>query len=88
MAFAETATPVWNVPFPAVTICSEVKSRSTIFDFSEAMRLNETDPEINKQKGDVSLLCDDHVLCDGEDFIDDSTIDFLTKVAQIGRAHV
>ena len=33
--FAQTAVPVWNVPFPAVTICSEVKSKS--FDFSYHM---------------------------------------------------
>ncbi|XP_014277462.1 pickpocket protein 28 isoform X2 [Halyomorpha halys] len=81
VAFAETTTPVWNIPFPAVTICSEVKSRSTVFNFSEALLSNETDELINKQKGDVSLLCDDHVLCDGEEYTDESTIDFLMEVA-------
>ncbi|CAH1408268.1 unnamed protein product [Nezara viridula] len=84
VAFAETTTPIWNVPFPAITICSEVKSRATVFNFSEALFSeggNETDYLIDKQKGDVSLLCDDHVVCDGDDYADDSTMEFLEEVA-------
>lgn len=36
VSFAETTTPVWQVPFPAVTICPEVKASRDSFDFTEA----------------------------------------------------
>lgn len=36
VTFAETSVPIWQVPFPAVTICSETKSRQTVFNYTEA----------------------------------------------------
>lgn len=36
VSFAQSPTPVWGIPFPAVTICSETKSRQTKFNFTEA----------------------------------------------------
>jgi len=35
VSFAEKSTPVWQIPFPAVTVCSETKSRQTIFNFTD-----------------------------------------------------
>ncbi|KAL5289998.1 hypothetical protein ACFFRR_009784 [Megaselia abdita] len=35
VSFAEKSTPVWQIPFPAVTVCSETKSRQTVFNFTE-----------------------------------------------------
>lgn len=37
VSFAEEPTPVWEVPFPAVTICSESKYREDVFKYSEAV---------------------------------------------------
>ncbi|KAL1122050.1 hypothetical protein AAG570_003456 [Ranatra chinensis] len=34
ISFSESSTPIWKVPFPAITICSETKSRATVYNFS------------------------------------------------------
>lgn len=36
VSFNEKTTPVWAVPFPAVTICPENKSYSDLFNFTNA----------------------------------------------------
>lgn len=35
VTFATTETPIWKIPFPAVTICPEVKSDPSIFNYSD-----------------------------------------------------
>lgn len=35
VSFAEKSTPVWEIPFPAVTVCAETKSRQTVFNFTD-----------------------------------------------------
>lgn len=35
VSFAEKSTPVWQIPFPAVTVCMETKSRQTFFNFTD-----------------------------------------------------
>lgn len=49
VSFAQSPTPVWQVPFPAVTICSETKARQSVFNFTEAYHnlenLTELTPE-------------------------------------------
>lgn len=43
VSFAETGTPVFDVPFPAITICPEIKSRKEVFNFGavyEELSLN------------------------------------------------
>lgn len=34
VSFDDKSTPVWKIPFPAITICSEVKASKTRFNFS------------------------------------------------------
>lgn len=34
VTFEDKSTPVWKIPFPAVTICSEVKVQKSKFNFS------------------------------------------------------
>lgn len=36
VSFAEKYTPVWEIPFPAVTICPEIKTNKNVFNFSSA----------------------------------------------------
>uniref|UniRef100_A0AAG5DG39 Pickpocket n=1 Tax=Anopheles atroparvus TaxID=41427 RepID=A0AAG5DG39_ANOAO len=36
VTFAEKPTPVFSIPFPAVTLCPEIKARKAEFDFSAA----------------------------------------------------
>ncbi|KAL1122049.1 hypothetical protein AAG570_003455 [Ranatra chinensis] len=84
VSFSETTTPVWQVPFPAVTLCSETKSRATVFNFTGVVRSNSTDElesVLRKMAGDVSLVCDPHVRFDGEKFTNESTMEILKEVA-------
>lgn len=51
VSFAETATPIWDVPFPAITICPETKTRKDIFNFGDAFEeLNKTETIKNKTR--------------------------------------
>ncbi|XP_017063341.1 pickpocket protein 28 [Drosophila eugracilis] len=36
VSFAEKSTPVWEIPFPAVTVCPETKTRRAIFNFTDS----------------------------------------------------
>lgn len=38
VTFAETLTPVWTIPFPAVTICPETKALKTHIDITKGYR--------------------------------------------------
>ncbi|XP_052756940.1 pickpocket protein 28-like [Galleria mellonella] len=79
VSFAETSTPVWQIPYPAVTVCLEIKSKQSVFNFTAyyhryndtEKRANLTDEERNLYE-DVTLVCDDHLapvmgrkFCDG-----------------------
>lgn len=35
VSFAEKSTPVWEIPFPAVTICPETKSYIDMLNFTD-----------------------------------------------------
>lgn len=34
VTFAEKSTPIWEIPFPSVTICPETKVKQTIFNYT------------------------------------------------------
>lgn len=36
VSFAEKSTPVWEIPFPAVTICPETKTKMDFLNFTSA----------------------------------------------------
>jgi len=38
VSFCDVPTPVWNIPFPAVTICPQVKVKKTVFNYSTVSR--------------------------------------------------
>lgn len=35
VSFAEKSTPVWQIPFPSVTVCAETKARQRAFNFTD-----------------------------------------------------
>lgn len=37
VSLSEKATPVWKVPFPAVTICPEVKISSNVLNLTKTL---------------------------------------------------
>lgn len=39
VSFAERSTPVWQIPFPAVTICPETKAKTGLLNFTEIYHL-------------------------------------------------
>ncbi|XP_045500213.1 pickpocket protein 28-like [Colias croceus] len=66
VSFAETSTPVWQIPYPAVTVCVETKAKQTQFNFTDYYHLyNNASANLTDEERflfeDVSLLCDDHL---------------------------
>ncbi|XP_030040427.2 pickpocket protein 28 [Manduca sexta] len=66
VSFAENPTPVWQIPYPAVTICGETKTRQKKFNFTEYFHLyrNKRDnltEELKNLFEDVTMICDDHL---------------------------
>lgn len=46
MSLDSYPTPVWDLPFPAVTICSENRIRPSVFNYTEViMRRNYSEKE-------------------------------------------
>lgn len=71
VSFAEKSTPVWQIPFPAVTICPETKAKMKYVNFTKgyhsvvmAQALNiSNDLEYDELKNleAVSQICDSHL---------------------------
>lgn len=67
VSFAEKSTPVWQIPFPAVTICPETKSMTKYIKFSKAynmaMRGQSENLTIDELKNLEALaqVCDPHL---------------------------
>lgn len=67
VSFAEKSTPVWQIPFPAVTICPETKLLKTHMDFTKcwiAAKINKTDELTDEEYRTleaVGQICDPHL---------------------------
>ncbi|CAG9767257.1 unnamed protein product [Ceutorhynchus assimilis] len=86
VSFARSPTPVWQVPFPAVTVCSETKSRQTVYNFTDyyhkMVSENNSMTESDKKKfADLALVCENHVFHEGNVTTNYDTIDFLMGIA-------
>ncbi|XP_066139923.1 pickpocket protein 28-like [Euwallacea fornicatus] len=85
VSFARSPTPVWEVPFPAVTVCSETKARQREFNFTDyynrMIRENNTMTDDERKKfEDVTLICDNHLYNKGKNITDYDTINFLMSI--------
>ncbi|XP_067004779.2 pickpocket protein 28 [Anabrus simplex] len=61
VTFSETSTPAWNIPFPAVTFCSEMQFKQSTINFTELyMRHveNNITEEESKKLYYTYLLCE------------------------------
>lgn len=63
VTFNERLVSVGEVPFPSVTICSQVKSKATVYNFSKELEKytkNKTDTSEQDKTmlADISLVCD------------------------------
>ncbi|XP_055382438.1 pickpocket protein 28-like [Condylostylus longicornis] len=71
VSFSEKSTPVWNIPFPAITLCSEAKTQQEIFNFTKVY----LDVYENRFKnGTVNL---------DENFITQNETNYLRAILQI-----
>ncbi|KAJ8923402.1 hypothetical protein NQ315_001960 [Exocentrus adspersus] len=85
VSFAKSPTPVWEIPFPALTICPETKAKQTKYNFTDAYDRykydgNLTDEEL-KHLSDSNLICDSNIYNDGTATVKLETIDHLMKIA-------
>lgn len=67
VSFAEKSTPVWEIPFPAVTICPETKAMQKHVDFTKSYTMlhggqmeNFTVEELRNLEA-VAQICDPHL---------------------------
>ncbi|KAK5641659.1 hypothetical protein RI129_010206 [Pyrocoelia pectoralis] len=86
VSFARSPTPVWQIPFPAVTVCPETKTLQRVYNFThEYHRFHEnpenmTEEEIEKFNK-VSLVCNNRLHTVGEKIVDDSVFEVFNEVA-------
>ncbi|XP_077285575.1 pickpocket protein 28-like [Arctopsyche grandis] len=78
----ENLEPVWKIPFPAVTICSESKIRQTLFNFSENYHeRSNLLPDALAKFELLSLVCSSHIVQNGSKFTDNTSLDLMKYVA-------
>ncbi|XP_050294515.1 pickpocket protein 28-like isoform X2 [Anthonomus grandis grandis] len=86
VSFARSPTPVWQVPFPAITVCSETKARQRAYNFTEyyhrmqSAENNMTEDEL-KKFADLALVCESHLFNKGKKTTNYDTIEFLMGIA-------
>lgn len=39
VSFAEKSTQIWEIPFPAVTLCPQIKTKQTVFNYTRYYHL-------------------------------------------------
>ncbi|XP_055629359.1 pickpocket protein 28-like [Toxorhynchites rutilus septentrionalis] len=67
VSFNEKSTPVWQIPFPAITVCPETKTKFKYLDFTEAFHMvysNDSsglDGERLSRLQAVAQVCDAHI---------------------------
>ena len=67
VSFAEKSTPVWQIPFPAVTICPETKAMVKHVNFTKGYHLirknasDELDENELRNLEAVAQICDSHL---------------------------
>ncbi|XP_039295956.1 pickpocket protein 28-like isoform X2 [Nilaparvata lugens] len=81
VSFAEKSTSVWEIPFPAVTICSSSRVRRSVFNYTKYYEMDdyELTEDERRKLSSVDLLClkpDEN----GEELINESRIDSLEEV--------
>uniref|UniRef100_A0A034WQE2 Sodium channel protein Nach n=1 Tax=Bactrocera dorsalis TaxID=27457 RepID=A0A034WQE2_BACDO len=74
VSFAEKSTPVWQIPFPTVTVCTETKGRQTVLNFTDmywkisdrfnnVSQIDLTEQESVRMEA-LAQVCDAHLLTD------------------------
>lgn len=58
VSFNAKATPTWQIPFPAITICPDSKSNADKFNLSDIMRRDSVNPDDQAALEAVAQVCD------------------------------
>ncbi|EFA00686.2 Pickpocket protein 28-like Protein [Tribolium castaneum] len=62
VSFATKETAVWQIPFPAVTICPESKTRASVFNYTYYFRKKRNNEPLTEEEerrfGYLSFICD------------------------------
>ncbi|KAG4070463.1 hypothetical protein HA402_005695 [Bradysia odoriphaga] len=92
VSFSEKSTPIYEIPFPSVTICPETKAKKNMIDFTETYHkmlagsrpsYGISDKELKYMEA-VSHVCDSHLTDKfkiGGNVTDNSIIDLLKRMA-------
>ncbi|KAF5300625.1 hypothetical protein FQA39_LY11086 [Lamprigera yunnana] len=84
VTLAMTETPIWKIPFPAVTICPELKTDPKTFNYSNVylkyIRKQELTDTEYKNLQLFSLICESQVDINGTDFFTKSEIRDLLRM--------
>ncbi|GAB0097251.1 pickpocket protein 28 [Sergentomyia squamirostris] len=92
VTFADKSTPVWQIPFPAITICPETKFKMEYLNFTKAFvnwRDNDGSNLTEKEKlglETVYHLCNHDIIHEehysfGSDYANDSLLETLEEMA-------
>ncbi|KAF2903796.1 hypothetical protein ILUMI_02373 [Ignelater luminosus] len=87
VTFATTQTPIWSIPFPAITICPEVKSKKNLFNYTDIYLKKENDEELTEREKMefeyMSMVCstDKQLLNETLNTTTEEALDFLKSVA-------
>ncbi|XP_065161255.1 pickpocket protein 28-like [Atheta coriaria] len=87
VSFATKQTPIWQIPFPAVTICPETKSRQSVFNFTESY-LKDFDTLNAKERMElehISMICKPRKLLKSKKLksmqVNESILNFFDEIA-------
>ncbi|XP_071443231.1 pickpocket protein 28-like [Hetaerina americana] len=77
VSFADSSTPVWQIPFPAVTICSEVKYKRSAFNYTYINQMLVKKKELSRMKHEFRSL-----LCEEDEYIENASLTTDTSLIQ------
>ncbi|XP_022910283.2 pickpocket protein 28-like [Onthophagus taurus] len=82
VSFATKQTPIFEIPFPAVTICPEAKLNTSVFNYSGELWKWGRKESVQKELEYSSLICTSPKNTTGDQYwSDDKPLQFLNKVA-------
>ncbi|XP_069695430.1 pickpocket protein 28-like isoform X2 [Periplaneta americana] len=79
VSFSDKSTRIWEIPFPAVTICSEIKVNQTLFNYTATALSNNRSDEQSEHLEYSSLVCNSRY--SGLNHTNERALEYIGKVA-------
>ncbi|EFA08874.1 pickpocket protein 28 isoform X2 [Tribolium castaneum] len=86
VSFATKETAVWQIPFPAVTICPESKTRASVFNYTHYLHKKQDNEVLSEEEerkfGYLSFICDTKfdIEYKSPKYADEEMLEFLEQV--------